>query len=124
MSWVQRIHTALQENHFCLYAQRILALGAEQDDLHLEILLRLRDEGGELIGPGSFIPAAERYGLMHMIDRWVLRNTFQALARQRDGGGLPARLTCAINLSGASIGDANFSISSASSSPARASLRR
>lgn len=108
MTWVQRIHTALQENHFCLYAQRILALGADPDDLHLEILLRLRDEGGELIVPGSFIPAAERYGLMHMIDRWVLRNTFQALARQRDGGGLPARLTCAINLSGASIGDANF----------------
>ncbi|HLA33099.1 MAG TPA: EAL domain-containing protein [Pseudomonas sp.] len=108
MSWVQRIHTALKEDRFCLYAQKILALGDGQQSEHMEILLRLQDENGQLIGPGSFLPAAERYGLMHMIDRWVLRNTLQALARQLASGALTDSATCAINLSGASIGDGEF----------------
>ncbi|WP_235981430.1 EAL domain-containing protein [Aquipseudomonas ullengensis] len=106
MSWVQRIHAALEEGRFRLYAQRIVALHGGEGD-HLEILLRLHDETGQLVGPGTFIPAAERYGLMPLIDRWVVRNTFQALALHlQDEGARP--LSCAINLSGASIGDSAF----------------
>lgn len=108
MSWVQRIHTALQEDRFCLYAQKIIALRDEVETVHVEILLRLQDENGQIISPGSFIPAAERYGLMHLIDRWVLRNTLQELAEQLASGALQASATCAINLSGASIGDSAF----------------
>ncbi|QKE62770.1 EAL domain-containing protein [Aquipseudomonas campi] len=108
MSWVQRIHTALQEDRFCLYAQKIIALRDEVESVHVEILLRLQDENGQIIGPGSFIPAAERYGLMHLIDRWVLRNTLQALAEQLASGALQDSATCAVNLSGASIGDSAF----------------
>lgn len=106
MSWVQRIHRALEENRFCLYAQRIVALQGEQED-HLEILLRLQDEDGQLIGPGSFIPAAERYGLMPLIDRWVVRHTLEALARMQ-ASQAEAPPSCAVNLSGASIGDHEF----------------
>ncbi|MGL4316844.1 MAG: EAL domain-containing protein [Pseudomonas sp.] len=102
MSWVQRIHRALEENRFRLYAQRIVALHEKESD-HLEILLRLQDEDGQLIGPGSFIPAAERYGLMPLIDRWVVRHTLEALA-----GQVAEPLNCAVNLSGASIGDHDF----------------
>jgi diguanylate cyclase (GGDEF)-like protein/PAS domain S-box-containing protein len=108
MGWVQRIHSALQEDRFRLYAQRILALGEEPGGVHMEILLRLEDEDGQLIEPGSFIPAAERYGLMHRIDRWVLLSTLQALAEQLASGALQDNATCAINLSGTSIGDAEF----------------
>jgi EAL domain-containing protein (putative c-di-GMP-specific phosphodiesterase class I) len=63
MAWVQRLHMALEEDRFCLYAQEIAPLGREGSG-HIEILLRLHDEAGRMILPDSFIPAAERYGLM------------------------------------------------------------
>jgi EAL domain-containing protein (putative c-di-GMP-specific phosphodiesterase class I) len=37
-----------------------------------ELLVRIRDTDGHLVPPGAFIPAAERYGLMAEIDRYVI----------------------------------------------------
>lgn len=108
MAWVQRIRQALEENRFRLYAQEIAPLRRDgRDGAHVEILVRLRDEQDKLVMPGSFIPAAERYGLMPLIDRWVVRTAFHILAERRDAGAPPLS-TCAINLSGASFGDADF----------------
>ncbi len=110
MAWVQRIHAALEENRFRLHAQEIRPLNADaaETGAHVEILLRLQDEAGGLVFPGSFIPAAERYGLMPAIDRWVIRATFAVLAaRLSDPAALPIS-TCAINLSGATFGDDTF----------------
>jgi EAL domain-containing protein (putative c-di-GMP-specific phosphodiesterase class I) len=109
MAWVQRIRNGLDEQRFCLFAQEIRALGkAEPDRSHVELLLRLRDEDGRLVQPGSFMPAAERYGLMPLIDRWVIRNAFALLA-SRLNSAQPARLSsCAINLSGSTFGDDDF----------------
>ncbi|WP_214510772.1 EAL domain-containing protein [Pseudomonas brassicacearum] len=109
MAWVQRLHMALEENRFCLYAQEIAALGpGEHGGGHIEILLRLHDEAGRMILPDSFIPAAERYGLMTSLDRWVVENVFkiirQCLNESRQG---PVAM-CAINLSGTTIGDQAF----------------
>ncbi|MDD1013517.1 EAL domain-containing protein [Pseudomonas rubra] len=108
MAWIQRLHVALEENRFCLYAQEIAALGPHEGAGHIEILLRLHDESGRIILPDSFIPAAERYGLMTALDRWVVRSVFkvirQCLDEERDG---PLAM-CAINLSGSSIGDDKF----------------
>jgi EAL domain-containing protein (putative c-di-GMP-specific phosphodiesterase class I) len=51
----------------------------------------------------AFIPAAERYGLMPRVDRWVIARACRELAALRDGGlELP---TCMVNLSGASASD-------------------
>ncbi|WP_454255810.1 EAL domain-containing protein [Pseudomonas sp. Marseille-Q8238] len=108
MSWVARIHQALEENRFCLFAQTIGALQDDDDGGHIEILLRLREANGQLVAPGSFLPAAERYGLMPQIDRWVVRTTFQALADHLLHSTLQDTPLCAINLSGASIGDTAF----------------
>jgi diguanylate cyclase (GGDEF)-like protein len=109
MAWVQRIRNGLDEQRFCLFAQEIRALnGNEPDHSHVELLLRLRDEDGKLVQPGSFMPAAERYGLMPLIDRWVVRNAFALLAG-RLGSSDPAQLSsCAINLSGATFSDIDF----------------
>jgi diguanylate cyclase (GGDEF)-like protein len=109
MAWVQRIRNGLDEQRFCLFAQEIRALnGDEPDHSHVELLLRLRDEKGRLVQPGSFMPAAERYGLMPLIDRWVVANAFALLA-SRLSSAEPVRLSsCAINLSGATFGDDNF----------------
>ena len=109
MAWVQRIRNGLEEQRFCLFAQEIRSLSkVEPDRSHVELLLRLRDEDGKLVQPGSFMPAAERYGLMPLIDRWVIRNAF-ALIAERQNSSEPAQLSsCAINLSGATFGDDDF----------------
>ncbi|WP_163452138.1 EAL domain-containing protein, partial [Escherichia coli] len=78
MNWVHRIKSGLESNRFCLYAQEIRSLrDSDPDGLHVELLLRLRDENGGVISPNHFMPAAERYGLMPLIDRWVVRNAFE-----------------------------------------------
>lgn len=109
MAWVQRLHMALEENRFCLYAQEIAALGpTEGGSGHIEILLRLHDEAGRIILPDSFIPAAERYGLMTSLDRWVVENVFKIIARCQQERPGRSMAMCAINLSGITIGDDDF----------------
>ena len=67
----------------------------------------MRGEGGELIQPSSFIPAAERYNLMPDLDRWVLDQALVLADRSRNGDG-EAGYTLAINLSGTSLSDVSF----------------
>ncbi|MBA2659750.1 MAG: EAL domain-containing protein [Nitrosospira sp.] len=107
MGWVGRIQKALKEDRFVLYSQKILSLvNSLQDSDHYEMLLRMKGEDGTLIPPMAFIPAAERYGLMPQLDRWVVATAFA----QYEGRHSPhsALGTCAINLSCASICDDNF----------------
>ncbi|PYC22917.1 EAL domain-containing protein [Pseudomonas mosselii] len=108
MAWIQRLHVALEENRFCLYAQEIAPLHPHEGPGHIEILLRLHDESGRTILPDSFIPAAERYGLMTALDRWVVRSVFQVIRQCLDEGREGPLAMCAINLSGSSIGDDKF----------------
>ena len=109
MAWVQRIQRAVEETRFLLFAQEIVPLGETEEaaGVHVELLVRLRDEHGRLIAPGSFLPAAERYGLMPLIDRWVVSNAFACVAERRAKGAQPLA-TCAINLSGMSFSDDLF----------------
>ncbi|WP_244818074.1 EAL domain-containing protein [Caballeronia sp. Lep1P3] len=108
MSWCGRIKDALANDRFCLYAQEIQVTDPQVRRLdlsrHVEILLRMVGEGGDIVPPGLFMPAAERYGLMSAIDRWVVRAVFSTLASTPQ----TERLQYAINLSGASIGDERF----------------
>jgi diguanylate cyclase (GGDEF)-like protein/PAS domain S-box-containing protein len=107
MGWVGRIQRALEENRFVLYSQKILPLTDDPNaGEHYEVLLRLKDEDGELVPPMAFIPAAERYGLMPQIDRWVITTAFAQYGRRHPPGSLLG--TCAINLSGATICDERF----------------
>jgi len=100
MQWVSRINQALEENRFELFYQPIVPLQNTKEQMHVEVLLRMRDEDGKLIFPMAFIPAAERFDLMPAIDRWVVRNVFSFCeASGRDG------ITYAVNLSGASLSD-------------------
>ena len=112
MAWVQRLHMALEENRFCLYSQEIASLDpSAQRGAHIEVLLRLHDETGRIIMPDSFIPAAERYGMMTTLDRWVVHNVFKVIAQCMHESTPDERANlamCAINLSGSSIGDEEF----------------
>ena len=72
---------------------------------HGEILLRMLDETGAVVLPGAFLPAAERYGLMLAIDRWVVRKSVEALT---DAKETARAATFSINISGQSLGDEAF----------------
>jgi diguanylate cyclase (GGDEF)-like protein/PAS domain S-box-containing protein len=96
-SWVERLRSALESDGFVLLAQPVLGIASRRVELY-ELLLRLPVDG-ELCGPESFMPAAERFDLTEAIDRWVLR---RALALQREPLG--AGRCLAVNLSARSIG--------------------
>ena len=105
MQWVTRITAALQADRLRLYVQPVLPLQGGTD-AHYEILVRL-EEDGQIIPPGAFLPAAERYGLMPRIDQWVVNNTLSWLSdRLRQSGRIDG--VYAINLSGASLSDERF----------------
>lgn len=103
MEWASRLRSALDEHRLMLYYQRIRRLDRALEGEHVELLVRLRDENGGIVLPGAFLPAAERYGLMPLIDRWVIETALANFARIDIGSGPPK--LCAINLSGASIDD-------------------
>ena len=110
MEWVNRLHSALAEHRFCLFAQPVCGTrGDSQTPPYTELLLRLRDENNQLIPPAEFLPAAERYNLMPDIDRWVITTAFGMLAQHLEAnGGEPIGESMAINISGASIGEDGF----------------
>ena len=105
---VAQINGALEDDRFVLYAQPIQGINDGKDTraTHIEILLRMLGADDELILPGLFLPAAERYGLAPRIDRWVIAKTLDWFARH------PAQLQqlelCSINVSGQSLTDQDF----------------
>lgn len=103
MQWTSRLQSALQTNDFFLCHQEMIALQeASADGFRTEFLVRLR-QGDEVIPPGAFIPAAERFGLMPRIDRRVIELAFAYL--DRTGLGREPTGTFFINLSGGSLSD-------------------
>jgi len=110
MQWVQRIQDVLDQHRFRLFFQPIAKLvrePGEKNTIHGEVLLRMLDDNNKLVGPGSFIPAAERYQVMPSIDRWVVSNTFTMLATA-DPPVAGRVSSCCINLSGQSLSDERF----------------
>ena len=80
MQWVGRIARAVEEGRLELYAQRIVGISAKAGDTpFFELMVRLRDEDGTLVPPDEFIPAAERYNVMVMVDRWVVNRAIELL---------------------------------------------
>ncbi len=110
MQWADRLTAAVEENRLELYFQPIVAIGplaGREPREHYELLLRMRDEVGDLIAPGQFIPAAERFNLMPMLDRWVFDKAVDDVADQIGNAG-DSLYTVAINLSGNSLSDDKF----------------
>jgi diguanylate cyclase (GGDEF)-like protein len=99
-SWGKKIEQALDQNLFKLYFQGIHN-AKDKSLVHLEILLRMKDINSpdKLIMPDRFIPHAERSGLILDIDRFVLKETINLLARSKRIPPL------AVNVSGRSIED-------------------
>jgi PAS domain S-box-containing protein len=94
LAWIGRIRDAIDEDRFVLFSQPIVPLAGGEPAQ--ELLLRMVGPNGETILPGSFLPVAERYGLIAEIDRWVIG---QAVRMAAGGGRVEA------NLSAGSIGN-------------------
>jgi len=95
--WLARLRRALEQDLFVLHYQPIVSL-ADGELSHHEALVRLADEPGDgVIGPASFLPAAERYGLIRAIDGMVLEKVVALLAE--------APGSIAMNLSALSVTD-------------------
>jgi len=81
LQWITRLREAIDQGHFELFYQPVMALQSSDDGLRYEVLLRYHDpHSGEWISPGQFLGAAERYGFLGAIDRWVVMRLLQWLA--------------------------------------------
>ena len=104
MEWASGIRDAIREGRLLLDFQELHPIQPGGDDRpHVELLLRLRAEDGREVMPGAFLPAAERYGLMPTIDRWVVETALTNIDRLHPSGSQLA--VCAINLSSSSLED-------------------
>ena len=107
IQWVTRINRALEEHRFQLYYQPIAMLHSEPNEVtHYELLLRMEDETGNIVSPGTFLPAAERYNLATRLDHWVFQTAFDWLSQQT--AHLQNLNLVSINLSGHSLGNNEF----------------
>jgi diguanylate cyclase (GGDEF)-like protein/PAS domain S-box-containing protein len=80
LTWVERIRGALDEDRLIVYSQPIVDLETGRVARE-ELLVRMVDSHGDKIPPASFLPAAERFGLIHEIDLLVLRKAIVIAAR-------------------------------------------
>jgi len=109
MEWIGKINEALEKNRFRLWYQLIEPLGTDSSALpKAELLIRMEAPDGAIIGPGAFIPSAERYGLMTAIDRWVVETAAKSWDRLKRGGHPLAERVFTINLSGPTLLDESF----------------
>lgn len=104
VSWTRKINEALEHERFVLHFQPIFSIKGGTVE-HYEVLLRMRDADDKLIAPGLFLPAAERFGLMHAIDRWVVLQAIRTLWDEQRAG---RSLRFAVNLSALVFDDRDF----------------
>lgn len=100
---VQEIKEALNENRLVLFGQVLTPLQRQEEKIHLEILVRMVDKHGEMVPPSQFLPAAERFNLMPLIDSAVIHQSIQWLKSHHRNVEL-----ININISGQSLADRQF----------------
>ena len=101
MGWAARVREMLEHDRFKLVYQPIMSVstGLVED---YEVLVRMVCTDGEIILPGGFMPAAERFGLIHNVDRWIVARAIHQLTNLREQG---AQVRFSINLSGKAFED-------------------
>lgn len=96
LGWEDRIRRALADDGFVLYLQPIIDLASREVAMY-ETLLRMKDERG-ITAPGAFLGIAERHGLIHEIDRWVVGTALDLLESDPD-------VNLTVNVSAQSLDD-------------------
>jgi diguanylate cyclase (GGDEF)-like protein/PAS domain S-box-containing protein len=103
-NWNKRLSVAVDQGDFVLHAQPIMSIAGDGPETY-ELLLRLPDDHGDLIPPGTFLYNAERFGLMTRIDEWVVARAVVLLAESH---ALDIDLALSVNVSGKTITDPGF----------------
>jgi diguanylate cyclase (GGDEF)-like protein/PAS domain S-box-containing protein len=102
MQWIPRLNRAIDEGRLVFEAQSIVSLNSKDAQTPwYELLVRMQ-EGDELIPPGAFLPAAERYDLAPRLDRAVVQAALAWLESQSDD------IRLSVNLSGQTFSDPGF----------------
>ncbi len=104
-TYASQIDRLIDQNRFVLFCQPIVPLAGGR--MHYEILIRLRGEDGTIISPFEFLPAAEQYNKMALIDKWVLEETVRLLGLHQ-AMLAQQKITWSVNLSGQSLQDQAF----------------
>lgn len=97
------IRSALKEERFELWYQPKVNLDSQRL-VGAEALIRMRDQAGQYIMPGDFIPIAEESGLIQEVGDWVMKTAFMDSCRWRQKG---YDLMIAINVATQQLYDAN-----------------
>lgn len=99
--WINRIKNSISHNSFELFVQEIKPFDQDKD-LHLEVLLRMKNDQGGYYPPNDFLNVAEKFNLTKQIDEWVVINAFKGVVN-----GLFNDCKVSINLSADTIKDIN-----------------
>lgn len=99
MSIFKTVKCALSENKFMLYRQELRKSSTDTAQKVYEVLLRMTDEGGNMISPALFIPIAEQHSLAVELDKWVISRTLHQISVEG------SRDHYCINLSGQTLAD-------------------
>lgn len=109
MHWATLITQALEKGRLQLYFQKIVPIASpDTGGVHGEFLMRHIGDNGDAGSAGTLLAAAERFHLMPLVDRWVLRNTLGLLKTYLERNGATAAVQCAINVSAATFADREF----------------
>lgn len=109
-SWESTLKHAIEKDEFLLYVQSMKSLSANKGETEgdfYEVLLRLRHEDG-VLKPGSFMPTAERLGLMGSVDRWVVSKMIENIGKMNKSHETASGNMYCINLSPDSVNDSEF----------------
>jgi len=101
LRWVTLLKSALENNLFSLVFQPVVSLADDSKEIY-EALLRLHDEKGRKIPTSEFLSAAEKIGMINLIDRWVVRRALHILTRKKYE---KSEISLFIKLSGSACSD-------------------
>ena len=72
LEWISQLKQALRQTKFVLYRQGIHAIKSKEPLNHYEILIRLF-QNDQIVSPVSFLPIAERFGFIPVIDMSLIQ---------------------------------------------------
>jgi EAL domain-containing protein (putative c-di-GMP-specific phosphodiesterase class I)/GGDEF domain-containing protein/DNA-binding NarL/FixJ family response regulator len=75
------VKKAIEDDRLKLAYQSIASLEGESRS-HFDVLVRMLDEAGKELHAAEFLPAAQKFGLMRTIDRWVITRSLEVIAKR------------------------------------------
>ncbi|HZR03222.1 MAG TPA: EAL domain-containing protein [Burkholderiales bacterium] len=104
VQWANKLREVLDDDRLLLYYQPVVRL-ADLRTVHCEILVRLRDDQGNLVLPSQFIEYAESLGMVQEIDMRVVERLIEHLQSSTPDN---AKVRYFVNLSRVSISDQHW----------------